>query len=262
MCRTATGQMDIATYGETLLATTGLTSALEPGPVYVTMRQAERAGRLDLVIQRAIRAALRGEPWTRPDPREAPGYRRLVELLSGPITADRIEENLSSIDDQAAAEALGAALGRAWGYAQSVLPRRVLQSLVGAEAVAPGALEVARFRRLYQVADDPLVVLEDFAAGRLTRDQVAALASAYPGLHAEAKRLVGVEVARLRGERPTWQPPRALAGQLGALLQLPPDLSMQRIFTAQKAAPQGERPAPPAVDRSAEMTSQQRIATR
>lgn len=253
--------MDLRTYGEALLGTTGLTAALEPGPVYVTMRQAERAGRMDVVIQRAIRAALLGEPWTRPAPREVPGYRRLVELLSGAITAERIEENLSSIDDQAAAEALGAALGRAWGYAQSIVPRRVLTTLVGSEAVPPGGLEVSRFRRLYAVADDPLVVLDDLAAGRLTSDVVGALAAAYPGLHAEATRLAQVELARLRGERPTWQPSRALAGQLRTLMGLPPDLSMQAIFASQKPAPQ-ERPAPPAVDRSQEMTSQQRIATR
>lgn len=253
--------MDLATYGEALLAVTGLTRALEPGPIYVTMRQAERAGRLDVVMMRALRAAVRGERWERPEAREVPSYRRLVELLSAPLTHDRIEENLSSIDDQAAAEALGAALGRAWGYAQSIVPRRTMTTLVGTEPVQPGAMEVARFRRLYAVADDPLVVLDDLAAGRLTSDQVAAFAAAYPGLYAEAARLAPLEVSRQRGERPTWSPPRALAGQLRTLMRLPPDLSIQSIFASQKTAPQ-ERPAPPAVDRAEEMTAQQRIAAK
>lgn len=253
--------MDISTYGEALLAVTGLTRALEPGPVYVTMRQAERAGRLDVVIQRALRAAVRGETWDRPERRDIPGHAHVLELLSGPLTDERIEENLSSIDDQAAAEALGAALGRAWGYAQSIVPRRTMTTLVGLESVPPGGLEVARFRRLYQIADDPLVALDDLSRGRLSGDQVGAFAAAYPGLYAEATRLVGGELARQRGELPNWQPSRLLAGQLRTLLRQPPDLSMQAVFASQKPAPR-ERPAPAAVDRSAEMTSQQRIATR
>jgi hypothetical protein len=256
--------MDLATYGEALLAATGITAALEPGPIFVTMRQAQRAGALDRAIQRAVRATLRGQPWERPDAREVPAYPRLLELLGGPITDERIAENLASIDDQGAAEALGAALGRAWAYAQGIMPRRTWTTLLGAESVPPGGVEVARFRRLYQVADDPLLVLEDLARGRLSSDQVGALAAAYPGLYAEVARLVPQELAALRAERPRWQPSRALASQVRTAMRQPQDGSMQAIFASQRQAqqPGGERPAPPAVDRSQEMTSQQRIASR
>jgi hypothetical protein len=65
-------------------------------------------------------------------------------------------------------------------YLQGKIPRLIRQSLAGPIAEPPPPSEVARFRRAWQVACDPLSVLDDLNEFALSRDQVTACAEMFP----------------------------------------------------------------------------------
>jgi len=110
---------------------------------------------------------------------------------------------------------------------------------------------VADFRRVWNVAREPMIVLDDLEDGSLAEDQVAALALLYPALYADiqqaAEEIMSAQVAR-RGEE--WEPAPQKRVLLGVLLQkdlIDPELAsmVQKVYAqAEQAEQQANAPAP------------------
>jgi hypothetical protein len=120
-------------------------------------------------------------------------YNSAVETLTAmrdpQALLDRLETTTARIGDRApqhAAHLVGTVARATTFLAGRIPPGAVQPPTVGAPAMTPADLvpeeEQREFLRVAAVVDDPLVVLEDAAAGTLTREQVEALWAVYPQL--------------------------------------------------------------------------------
>lgn len=266
--------------GEALLGTTGILRALEPGPVRVTRSQLAQADRLPAEVRERLDAFLEAEDFRKVGEPRTLNYERMLELLTEPITEARLRENVDGWAEQVLADEYADALGRAWAYLQGKIPIKRREHLTGDENVRPSDLELARFRRVFEVVEDPLSVLERVAEGALLPDEVTVLQEVYPAItellrgKKGAPGLVGDaladEVVRRRKTDKNWHIPRRKEVMLRRLLNQPKGALEGAVASQirqdydrarQQSEQQQERPAPsgkpPETDK--ELTRIQRI---
>jgi hypothetical protein len=107
----------------------------------------------------------------------------------GPVSAEHqpglsqeqvVREIAAFGEDADTAVSANVTVQRIRAYLQAKLPRLIRQSLAGPISEMPPPSEVARFRRLWVVACEPLSVLDDLNEFALSRDQVTACAEMFP----------------------------------------------------------------------------------
>lgn len=262
---------------ESLLAVLGVEPVLEPGRrIRFTVEMRERADRLvriedGVTVEGKVRDEVRSF-LTRSEPGEAEHgewrYKRALELLTELDPEQRIAELAGAVDDEGD-EAAGVIVvaARAIRYLQDILPRRTRVTFTGPESVKPNDLVRFRFRRAYEVADDPMRLFGDLNAGRLARDQVRTLEALYPALHEAAQRALFQELANLKARRPRLELARWRVRMIENLLltrSWTPELAraMQAAFKEEepKAPPRGHGLTDKTSDAS--QTPVQRIASK
>lgn len=133
---------------------------------------------------------------------------------------------------------------RTWGG--SAVPKDVP---VAGRLEEPDPGDVSNFRRSWEVATDPMVIMRDLAAGMLSEDQVATVSLLYPALYAEMRQAASDARAATAGRKgKKWEPGPKKTAQLDVLLQADNfDVGMastvQQVYAAeaqreQQAAPQ------------------------
>lgn len=108
--------------------------------------------------------------------------------LEGPPGADQTEaethaqlqRTIAAFHDGDFALAAVQLVAKIRAYLVQRIPKRVHMSLAGPEDEPPAHADVARFRRLWQVACDPVGILDDLNEYALSRDQVAGCADMFP----------------------------------------------------------------------------------
>jgi hypothetical protein len=264
----------LVSVGEQLLATTGVTAAIEPGPLKVTKAQLRAAAKWpDRAKARLAEAVARDKPAKSTS--LAPfDYDHWLEILPPPPTDARLMENVAGWPDQALAGEYARALGTAWGYLQSIFPIRQLEHLSGAESVRPPDVSVTRFRRLLGIVEDPMSAIDRLEQGELLADEVAALKAAYPALttflrDAAIEELVA-ETARQRAKNKDWNLPRRKDVMLRRLLDQPKGSvaqastsDAQKLYEEQRKQGEQQTPEKPATkglaSTDAELTRTQQI---
>lgn len=114
----------------------------------------------------------------------------------------------------------GGVVARVLDIVHQALPRSVRQSpLFGATASPGSPSAMARFRRLWAVANDPGIVLQLLAANQLDRQSVAWLETLYPGLYQLVVAAAVQCAAQIKARRPRWRPSPTKARQLDVLMQ-------------------------------------------
>lgn len=104
---------------------------------------------------------------------------------------------------------------RSWGA--MAVPKEVP---VAGRMEEPDASDVSNFRRSWEVATDPMVVMRDLAAGCLADDQVAVVSLLYPALYGEMRQAATDARALTAGRRgKKWEPSPKKQAQLNVLLQ-------------------------------------------
>lgn len=167
-------------------------------------------------------------------------------LLLGTGSAAQADAIHRGIPDQTLANGVIGVASRIIEYLKPLNPSRVRTTMTGPISARPGASAVAAFRRVYQVADDPMIVLRDLAEGSLSRGQVRSLQQLYPQIYTLIGDTVPELLANIKaGRGKGWQLPRrkeqGLARLLGADETSPLQLAeYQRTFAQQDA--QGEAP--------------------
>ena len=249
--------------GEAVLAVTGVTAALEPGPLRLTAKHLARAGRLPNEIRRRLRRFLAASgPWPKFGKLPPFDYDGLLELLPLPDAQReaRLAENAENLPEQELAESYSSALGRAVGYLQGLFPLRVRETLARVQNVQPGDLSLGRFRRAYAIADDPLRVLDHLATGLLTADEVETCKKLYPSLYREMQdAYVEVTIARL-SRHPNWRQSRERERKARVLLQAQGDDgamrdAVQAIFEMARGAGPEQGPQAPQGQNAGTFTS-------
>ncbi len=174
------------------------------------------------------------------------------------LTSQKTLEPNTAATERLDADTLAAycvAINRVLGYLSSELPKSTITDMVSTRNVKPSDLTIAGFRRLFAVAEDPLVALQAMVDGILTRDQVVALKTMFPSIYEAAKVILAQEIQERTVGHPEWHLPYSRdqlvmvfmevpAGDAAALATLQKNFAnaKERAAIQQKDAPD---PAPP-----------------
>lgn len=201
--------------GEVILAVLGLESLIsKPRPI--TVRQREQIVRLPDLIRRATKRAMISSETGKESPADF-DWKRVNAMLSAVHPGD-IQEILKVLPPDVG-PVTADVLGRVLDFLHQQLPRHVSSSMFGDE-VRPGAPnEMRAYARLWEVAKDPLIVLDDLAHDRLKLDRVVALETLYPSLYQLVIASVTSAISRTKGDRPQWKPDPAKRRQIQLLTQ-------------------------------------------
>lgn len=229
--------------GEVIIAVLGIESLItKPRPI--TQKQRQQIVRLPDLIRRATKRAMISSG----DDKEAPDdfdFKAVNDMLSAVHPGD-IQEILKVLPSDVG-PVTAEVLGRMLDFLHQQLPRHVTSSMFGDE-VRPGAPnEMRAYARLWGVAKDPLIVLNDLAHDRLKLDRVIALETLCPSLYQLVLASVTSAISATKGDRPKWKPESAKRKQIDMLTQVqdPGGLGqvMDAVWTAEKD-PKGGASAP------------------
>jgi hypothetical protein len=205
--------------GEALLAAISLSHILGDEPIRVTRRHIDLALGLPKTISRAIRAFLTGKaPEVDEEPQKLDPD-AVFAALRQPVESLRLVDR---VDFRVAPDLSGPffqAFGVVHAYLAELAPPRTRETVLGPRDVRPNPLELARFRAVWRVVEDPKLVLAELARGVVPRRYVEALSGAYPDLYGYLRRAVLEAITELRGRQPSWEPTYKQDRALQALLQ-------------------------------------------
>lgn len=203
--------MESTPRAEALLAVTGVTAALRPGPVLINLKVIAKAEGLETRVRRAIRRFVRDpdlapfEPEGFQDPTEL--YDEVADLLPRADYEANQVENVSGFEDPILQMEYAEQLGMALGYVKTIFPHEPLGAMVGNANMRPSGLDVADFARKYRVVDNPMEALDDLASGPITPDQVVALETVYPLLYAYARNAILQEMVAAASQKKSYRLP-------------------------------------------------------
>jgi hypothetical protein len=233
--------------GEVIVAVLGIESLItKPRPL--TQRQRQQIVRLPDLIRRATKRAMISSEGGAEPPSDF-DFKAVNGMLSNVHPGD-IREILKVLPPDVG-PVTAEVLGRVLDFLHQQLPRHVSSSMFGDE-VRPGAPgELRAYARLWEVANDPLIVLGDLAHDRLKLDRVVALQTLYPALYQLVLASVTSAISTTKGERPKWQPDPAKRRQIELLTQAqdPGGLGqvMDAVWTAEKEPKGGAGASAPPV---------------
>lgn len=135
-------------------------------------------------------------------------------------------------------------------YLWGKVPRRQRMTLAGPVPYPPAHSDLARWRRLWTIANDPLGILDDLNEYALSRGMVEAVATLYPLIWKRMQDGITTQLARKKAAAPGW----TLSVRKDYLLRIldrnetPESLAvgvaLQALF-AQEAAEQAPKPVAP-----------------
>jgi len=160
----------------------------------------------------------------------------VVKMLEAPVTADHDIEVIAAFGEaHDVAVAAHVMVQRIRGYLQGKIPRRVHMSLAGPEPGEPPRSDIARFRRLWAIACDPLSILDDLNEYAVSRDQVTGIADLYPTLWGSFWPTIQTQLVRRAGVEPGYRLSRRKESLLRVLVKqeapnYPLARALQQIF--------------------------------
>jgi hypothetical protein len=232
---------------ESLFAGLGLEAVLNARPA-LPKYKIDAAAKLPATIRRRITRFMATEKFA--PAKDVPDfeYRDVLEQVSAQkLGPEQMEALFAAVPDRELATDLGLKADEIIAWAFGIIPREDMPAAFGMVADEPGVSATADFRRVWQVAEDPMRVLDDLEDGSLGDDQIAALATLYPAIYAEMRQAIteanAALVARL-GK--TWEPSPLKASLLLALKMEPAtDLALTAAIQAVYAQEEAEQQAPP-----------------
>lgn len=204
---------------ESLFAAIGLDSILEGKPTPHKYKLQDAAD-FPRAIRRRVLAFLADDSFRDAVDMPAFDYQKTLREVSAPLSAEASHALMEKVPDVELATDLGVRANSILTWARPLIPRETTDPIYGATPMEPDKASQADFRRVWNVARDPLTVLDDLEDGSLGPDQVGALALLYPALYAEVRGGIIEGMASMRARRgKTWEPAPAKAQLLGTLMQ-------------------------------------------
>jgi hypothetical protein len=161
------------------------------------------------------------------------------------------------------------AVQRAVSYLSSIFPRETVTTMTTTVPMRPADGRIARFRRVWELANDVRVFFRSLLDGTLSEAESAAFQVLYPSVFDALKSEILVQIAERLGKERTWTLPYAKDQLLQAMLLTSIDdpaamARLQKNFDdAKQAAQQGGEPPerePPRKDPRALETPVQRAS--
>lgn len=235
--------------GDCLFAAIGL-PAIVSGRAQLTKRALEEAASMPKAIRRRVAHFMATDSWT--DAVDLPPFdydEVLATVSAGKLEPAAAARLFANIPDREIATKLATEAEGVLQWANTLIPRDERVTLLGSVPEVPTSTELADFRRLWQVACDPMTVMADLEDGSLFDEQVAVVAKLFPSLYAEMRQAVSDANAALVARRgPAWEPSPLKLQFLGVLMQkeaVDPDLTaaVQGVY-AQEAQQLATAPKP------------------
>lgn len=148
-------------------------------------------------------------------------------LANRALTEQRLRQQLSGLfvaNPSVAEAALQKAMARL-EYLNGTIPKAPMPGLFGPERYAPSATEVSKFSRIVAAAENPLVLLDELAAGRITPETVQTVKELYPEIFFEVQMGLLERIPEIR-EKVNYNG----RIQLGILFGVPTDVVLQPQF--------------------------------
>jgi len=201
--------------GEVIVAVLGIESLItKPRPI--TQKQRQQIVRLPDLIRRATKRAMIASESDKESPDDF-DFKTVNGMLSDVHPGD-IQEIIKILPPDVG-PVTAEVLGRVLDFLHQQLPRYETGDMFG-DTVRPGAPgEMRAYARLWEVAKDPLIVLDDLAHDRLKLDRVVALETLYPSLYQLVLASVTSAISATKGDRPKWKPDPDKRKQIEMLTQ-------------------------------------------
>lgn len=235
--------------GEALIAVVGIRHVLEQKPKRITVSDKDQAEALPREIRRSVRRFVDdGGPRKIPKAQKF-DYGKALDQLSVAMEPKHLEAIAAMFrpEDASLAAEYMVAVQRVVKYLQDILPIRVEETMAKTINFDPSDTEIARFRRAFDVANDPMIVMRDLELGILVSDQVGHLAVLYPDGYALIKERMATGMAEAMARKKSW----TLSWRRDRLVQVlfgtttfNPKLSSELQANFKDSAPKPEGPPP------------------
>jgi hypothetical protein len=196
---------------EGLVAATGILDVLKGTPQPVLKSTLEAADAIPGQIRHAMAEFCREPGFSGGKrPRVEFSYEKALERLTRQLTQDDLEAIAEGFrpELQPLATEYAVVVQRIWAYLRSKLPIRTRRNMTEEKNVTPSDRELQAFRRAYEIAESPILIVSDFLAGRLTRDQVAAVQAMYPELYQLMRDTFFFALRDRKAAKLSWELPR------------------------------------------------------
>lgn len=244
---------EVAPVANTALDREALFTAVGLGPILAARPtlhkyQAQRAAKLPAEMRRRVLAFVASDAFKPAVDVPDFDYGETLKLVSaGELGPEQAQALKKAIPDPDLAMDMGVDVARILAWANPILPRDSRPAVIGTRPADPDQHTTADFRRVWQVALDPTVVLDDLEDGSLSEDQVGALMVVYPEIYKELRQAITDQMAAMEARKgKKWEPDPRKAALLSMIMQTPttdPDLAatVQGVY-AQEAQAQAAPP--------------------
>jgi hypothetical protein len=248
---------------ESLVASIGLGPFVSRTLTTVHGHHHQRASEMHDEITRKIHRFLNRDEAAPAAPLPPFDFKQVEADLNAPIPPEHVLREVQAFgEDGDLALQANLVVQRIWTYVKTKIPTRVYMSIFGPEPGDPPKSDIARFRRLWVIACDPLSILDDLNEYNVSRDQVKACSEMYPLVYATFWPITQAQRVRRAGVEPNWKLSRHKENILRVLTKqeedkLPLWRSLQAIFAEDAAAMQPQPPAAPSGGGSRDSLSNQ-----
>ncbi len=204
---------------EAWLSVFGVTSFLDGGKISVNPAAAGKVQRLAGDIRYKLRRFLAGEK-TGPAP-EIPeiNFREVADALFEEATPEELSQRLTNFPESML-PGITIAAGKGLEYLRQALPvTRIAKSPLETDYRDPSPRDADAFERKFAVADDLPLAFDLLGAGRLSGDQVEAIATIYPALYEHAVNEIPSLLVDVFGDKGKIDMPAARERQLQVFMR-------------------------------------------
>lgn len=229
---------------ESLLAAIGMDAILSARPS-LHKYQLQEAANLPKEMRRRVLAFIASDTFDPANDLPKFDYDKVSSLVKAEKLDDRQATALhAAVPDRQLAHDIGLRAELILSWAKKALPRDMEPTPIGVRPAEPSPSALADFRRVWQVALDPMSVLDDMDDGSLADDQVAALKELYPAIYDELKQAIFDAVATMQARRGiAWEP---IGTKVAVLQMLRGEQQIDTQLAADAQMLYAQQPQPPA----------------
>jgi hypothetical protein len=214
--------MDPMLTAEAVVSVCGVFRALGKNPKAPSEAELKRSGRLEEdVAKRARELVAMSKPSAQMGPPETPDYREIHKKLTAKIDGGGLSDMLVDVSPE-----LQPACAMVWSnaviYLDSILPKRIEETMIGPRLNDPSKGELAELAWALRIANTHLIVFDLMADGLLIGPEVGHITSMFPDIHALVCGAIQNALAERSAEDKEWQPPWWLQKQICTLLGVSP----------------------------------------
>ncbi len=190
--------------GEVVVAVLGIGTLLDGSLKSLTQEQRDQIVGFPQLLRSSVHSVIAGRKVRKLRKDSTFTFKYASKLLAarGDTTAKVLMGALPSD----VVKATGLVLARLVDLLQNKLPRRVRSTMAGMSAdIEPGSpTELQDYQVLWDVANDPLLVLHHLAEHNVRYDEVTALETLFPNLYQLIKAAVLQACTKIKAARPRW----------------------------------------------------------